>query len=125
METSRQWSALVSSGDLESGMDFWANDAVMLPPDLPLLDGKEAIRDYIEAAADIPGFKISWEPISAHVSKSGDLAYMIERNIIEVDGPDGNKVLQHNKVVTIWRKDLTGKWRNVVDMWNAVPPPAE
>jgi steroid delta-isomerase-like uncharacterized protein len=125
MDLSRQWSATIASGDLEGGMDFWANDAVMLPPDLPLLDGKEAIREYVEAAAGIPGFKISWEPVSAHVSKSGELAYMLERNVTEVDGPGGNKVITHGKVVTVWRKDATGKWRNVVDMWNATPLPGE
>ena len=125
MDLSRQWSAVVASGDLDSGMDFWANDAVMLPPDLPLLDGKEAIRKYVEAAAEIPGFKISWEPVSAHVSESSDLAYMIEKNVTEFDGADGNKVITYGKVVTVWRKDPTGKWRNVVDMWNAAPSPDE
>ena len=122
MDLSRQWSGYVASGDLESGMDFWADDAVMLPPDMPVLDGKDAIRDYVEAAADIPGFKISWEPASAHISRSGDMAYMIERNVTEVDGADGNKVITQGKVVTVWRKDSQGNWKNVVDMWNIAPP---
>ena len=43
-------------------MDFWAEDALMLPPDLPVLSGKGEIREYVTGAADIPGFKISWEP---------------------------------------------------------------
>jgi ketosteroid isomerase-like protein len=123
MELSRQWSAVVASGDLDSAMNYWAEDAVMLPPDLPRVDGKEAIRDHVKTSKDIPGFKISWEPISAHVSKSGDLAYMIERNVTELDGADGNKIVTHGKVVTVWRKDSAGQWKNVVDIWNATPNP--
>jgi len=123
MELSQQWSTVVASGDSESAMDYWAEDAVMMPPDLPLLEGKEAIHEYVLASANIPGFKISWQPISAHVSKGGDMAYMIERNVTEFDGADGNKVVMHGKVVTVWRKDSTGKWKNVIDMWNATPPP--
>ena len=106
-------------------MDFWADDAVMLPPDLPILDGKQAIREYVEGAASIPGFKISWEPQTAHIAESGDMAYMIERNAIEFDDAEGNTVVTHGKVVTVWRKDSQGRWRNVVDMWNTAPPPAE
>jgi ketosteroid isomerase-like protein len=94
----------------------------MLPPDLPVLSGKAAIREYIMSAAKIPGFKISWEPASAHLSKSGDMAYLIERNVIEVDSDDGEKIVTHGKVVTIWRKDPDGQWKNVVDMWNTAPP---
>ena len=125
MELSREWSAIVSSGDLESGMDFWSDDAVMLPPDLPLLDGKDAIRAYVEGAAKTPGFSISWEPVSAHISHGGDMAYLIEKNVIELEDAEGNKVISHGKVITVWRKDAQGNWKNVVDMWNTAPPPAE
>jgi ketosteroid isomerase-like protein len=29
----------------------------------------------------------------------------------------------HGEVVTVWRKDVEGKWKKVVDMWNEMPPP--
>ena len=125
MQLSRDWSAMVGAGQLEESIDLWADDAVMLPPDLPVLSGKPAIREYVLGAANIPGFAISWEPESAHVSKSGDMAYLIERNIIELNGEDGEKIVTHGKVVTVWRKDSNGQWKNAVDIWNAAPPPAD
>ena len=125
MDLSRQWSAQVSSGDMESALSVWADDAVMLPPDLPLLDGKAVIEEYVTGAANIPGFQIRWEPLEAHVSNDGDMAYMLERNVIEVDGPDGNKIITHSKVVTIWRKNADGEWKNVVDIWNTAPAPID
>ncbi len=125
MQLSRDWSAMVGAGDLEASIDLWADDALMLPPDMPVLSGKPAIREYVLGAASIPGFKISWEPVSAHVSKSGDMAYLIERNVIEMDSENGDKIVAHGKVVTVWRKDSGGQWKNVVDMWNAVPQPAD
>jgi len=86
MQLSRDWSAMVGAGDLEASIDLWADDAVMLPPELPVLSGKPAIREDVLGAANAPGFKISWEPDTAHISKSGDMAYLIERNVIELDG---------------------------------------
>ena len=125
MQLSRDWSAMVGAGNYEAALDVWADDAFMLPPELPVLSGKDAIREFIAETAEIPGFKISWEPKSAHISESGDMAYLIERNVIEVTGENGEPIVMHGKVVTVWRKDANGDWKNVVDMWNGAPPPTD
>ena len=122
---SRDWSALVGAGELEASIDLWADDAVLLPPDRPVLIGKEVIRDYVISASSIPGSKISWEPDSAHISESGDMAYLIERNVIEFDGEDGAKIVTHGKVVTVWREDSEGQWKKFVGMWNATLQPVD
>jgi ketosteroid isomerase-like protein len=122
MNLSREWSAKVASAPVDEWIDFWAEDAVMMPPGLPAVRGKAAIRQYVEAAGKLPGFQIRWEPESAYVSKSGDLAYMIERNVTIVNDAQGNPVMTHGKVVTVWRKGADGSWQNVVDMWNEAPP---
>jgi len=123
MDLSREWSQKLGEGEMELAFTVWADDAVMLPPNFPMLDGKVAIREYIERASQMPGFKISWEPLRVQVSDSGDMAYMIERNVIELDGTDGKKIVRHGKVVTVWRKNDDGKWKNVVDVWNSAPGP--
>ena len=122
MKLSRDWSAKVASAPVDDWIDVWADDAVLMPPGLPAVRGKAAIRQYVEAAAQVPGFQIRWEPESAFVSAAGDLAYMIERNVATVTGPQGTPITTHGKVVTVWRKDSGGSWRNVVDMWNEAPP---
>jgi ketosteroid isomerase-like protein len=123
MQLSREWSALVSTAPVDEWIDFWAEDAVLMPPGSPPLRGKAAIREYVEAAVQIPGFQISWEPESVLVSRSGDLAYMVERNVTVVDDELGHPVTTHGKGVTVWRKDPDGSWRNVVDIWNEAPSP--
>ena len=123
MQLSREWSNRVATGNLDSIMAGWADDAVMMPPGLPPLVGKPAIQAYVEAGMRLPGFSIKWEPVSVHVAQSGDLAYMIERNVSTVNDSTGKPVTTHGKVVTVWRKDATGAWKNVIDMWNEAPPP--
>lgn len=123
MQLSRDWSAAAATGDIETVMEGWAEDAVMMPPALPPLRGKAAIRAFVEGAEQVPGFSISWEPVEVHVASSGDLAYMIERNLTIVHDPEGYPVQTHGKAVTVWRKDADGTWKNVVDMWNEAPPP--
>jgi uncharacterized protein (TIGR02246 family) len=122
MALSRDWSARAATEPIDNWIDIWADDAVMMPPGLPPVRGKAAIRQYVEAAAQMPGFQIRWEPESVVVSQSGDLAYMFERNVVTVNDPQGKAVTTHGKVVTVWRRGADGAWRNVVDMWNEAPP---
>jgi uncharacterized protein (TIGR02246 family) len=123
MQLSRDWSETVASGDAEATLAFWADDATVMAPGMPAFHGKEAIREFLDGMSKIPGFQISWEPISVHIADSGEMAYMIERNVATADDPSGNPVTTYGKVVTIWRRDAEGNWHNVVDMWNAAPPP--
>lgn len=122
MQLSRDWSDLAATGDVDAIMAYWADDARVFPPGMQAVEGKAAIREYVKAAMQIPGFAISWEPLSVHVASSGDMAYMIERNRTTVTDSLGSPVTTEGKVVTIWEKDDQGAWKNIVDTWNSVPP---
>ena len=121
MRLSREWSEVAGTGDLEATLAYWADDATMMPPGQPAVRGKDAIREYLKAGAAIPGFRVKWEPLEAHVAPSGDFAYLIERNQFSFQDSTGTPVTESNKSVTIWRKEPDGSWKNVIDMWNADP----
>ncbi len=121
MATSREWAAATATGDLERALAYWTDDAIVLPPDQPAVVGKAAIRAFVQHAASIPGFSITWQPELAVVSDGGDMAYMIERNQTTFTDPTGALQTQFGKAVTIWRKQPDGVWRCVVDTWNNNP----
>lgn len=121
MQISREWSKSASTDSIKKTLSYWANDAIVMSPGQPSLNGKKAIQEMVEGSSKIPGFKISWEPISVSVSKSGDMAYMIEQNQITVNDSLGQPTTEYNKGVTVWRKEADGSWKNVVDIWNADP----
>jgi uncharacterized protein (TIGR02246 family) len=121
MATSREWAAATATGDLERALAYWTDDAIVLPPDQPAVVCKAAIRAFVQHAASLPGFSITWQPELAVVSVSGDMAYMIERNQTTFTDPTGALQTQFGKAVTIWRKQPDGVWRCVVDTWNNNP----
>lgn len=121
MQISREWSETVAMGNIESILSYWADNAVMISPFEPTKIGKEAIRQMVEESLNTPGFSITWEPLSASVSKSGDMGYLIEENRMSWLDEDGNEVIMQNNVLTVWRKDSDGNWKNVVDMMSPKP----
>ena len=118
MEVSRQWA---NSQSNEEYLSYWADDAILIVPGQPTLRGKEEISKMLEGNAQVPGFKVDWEPQEAFVSKSGDLAYLIENISFAWNDSLGNQVKTFNKAVTIWKKQADGTWKNVVDTFNEDP----
>ena len=113
MQTSREWSKVAASGDMDKVLVYFADDAVMISAGRPPVRGRDALRSFLSETSKIPGFRISWEPLEAEVS--GDIGYMLERTQMTMTGPDGAPVTQQLQAVTIWRKQPDGSWKNVVD----------
>lgn len=122
MEISREWSRAASTGNVDAVMRYWADDAVVMMAGLPTFTGKDEIRRYVSESFNVPDFAISWEPLEARVSASGDLGYIVERTRVTLPSPEG-PMTHEFRAVSIWRND-GGGWRNVVDISNAPPGPA-
>ncbi len=119
MQASRDWSAAAVSRDAKKVLEFWADDAVMMSCGEPTLKGKEAIRQMVEGSLKDPNFSISWEPVSAEVSESGDMGYLLETSKITMTDSTGTSNEMNFDTVTIWQKQADGKWKNVVDVMSS------
>ncbi len=115
-----EWAATVSEGrDPERILSYWTDDAVVLPPGFPAVIGKAALRDYVKTSLQIPGFKLTWASSDVAFSPDGNLAYMFGRNAVTMNTRNGKPITTEGRGVTIWRRDVDGQWRCVVDIWNA------
>ncbi len=121
MELSREWAKTAGTGDTEKILNYWATDAIVMNPGQPSLRGHEAIRQMLVASSKIPGFAISWEPKEAYVSESGDIGYVIANNYLTMKDSLGNTKTTFNKGVEIWKKQIDGSWKNIVDIFNEDP----
>jgi uncharacterized protein (TIGR02246 family) len=121
MQTSRDWSGVVATGDVEKSLSYWADDAVVMSAGQPLLKGKKEIRKMVEGSFKTPGFKISWDPQSAEVSGSGDMAYLVEKVTMSMNDSTGKTITMHAKGVTVWKKQSDGSWKDVVDISTPEP----
>jgi ketosteroid isomerase-like protein len=119
------WSSASFEGkDIDRIVSFWSDDAHVLQPGLPPIDGKTAIRAFVTASLKIPGFKIHWVSEKPVFSPDGKMAYMLGAVETTAPGPNGTLQSTHGRGVTIWRRDSDGVWRCVVDITNDAPPAA-
>lgn len=119
------WSSVSFEGkDIERIVSYWSDDAHLLQPGLPPIEGKSAIRAFVTASLKIPGFKIHWESDKPVLSPDGKMAYVLSK--VETTAPGANGTLEstHGRSVTVWRRGEDGTWRCVVDISNDAPPAA-
>lgn len=122
LETDLEWSRVASEGaDPDRIASYWSEDAVLLLPGAPPMEGREAIHDFVARNAEIPGFHVSWEPVEVVVSPDGMLGYTIGENAFTAPDAGGEMVTTPGRYVTIWRKQPDGSWKCVVDMGNSGP----
>src|SRR6266513_2949131 len=120
-----EWADLATAGkDVDKVVSYWSDDAVLIFPGQPVLEGKAAIRAYVAGSFNTPGFKIHWVSQKPVFSPDGKFAYMRGTDELTVPGPSGNIMTVHLRGISLWRLDPDGQWRCVVDISNEEPPPA-
>ena len=118
-----EWADLATTRkDVEKVISYWTEDAVLIFPGQPLLEGKAAIRAYVTASFNTPGFKIHWVSQRPVFSPDGKFAYMRGTDELTLPGPNGDLMTIHLRGISVWRLDPDKQWRCVVDISNEAPP---
>jgi len=122
MQRDSTWAALATAGkDLEGIVSYWTDDAVVMEPGQPAVEGKTAIHEFVKQSLATPGFRIHWVSQRPVFSADGSMAYMRGTDEMTVPGPKGAPMTLHLQGYSIWRKDADGQWRCVVDIANEAP----
>jgi ketosteroid isomerase-like protein len=123
LKVDKQWSAAAAEGkDIDLIVSFWSDDAIVFPPGAPAVVGKDSIRRFVQESLATPGFSIDWETTEVVVSPDATLAYSTGKNQTTFNDPEGKQLVVHGKAVAVWRKEPSGEWKCVIDIWNEDPP---
>ncbi len=111
------WSNAAQSKDLDKTVSYYADDASVLPPNMPIATGKDAIRAVWSQMLAAPGGSITFGPTKIVVSESRDLAYEIGTYQSTANDAQGKPATSTGKFVVAWQK-RGGQWKVVADIFN-------
>jgi ketosteroid isomerase-like protein len=93
----------------------FTEDAIMLPPNQPMVRGKQAIQELIQGWIDKIGGTIN-NPM-LEFGADGDLAYQVATYaFVDTKTPD------HGKFVEIFRRQRDGTWKVYLTIYNSDKP---
>jgi ketosteroid isomerase-like protein len=104
-------------------MSYYADDSVEVPNGGPIIQGKVNIAKGM-GFLDQKDNHLTWTPVGADISTSGDLGYTYGNYEFRSKDKDGKRVVDHGKYTSIWKKQGDGSWKVVLDMGNSSPEPA-
>lgn len=99
-------------------MSYYSDDAVEVLNGAPIIQGKVNIAKNM-GFLDDKNNHLTWKPVGADISSSGDLGYTYGTFEFRSLGKDGKPSVERGKYTSIWKKQKDGSWKVVLDMGNA------
>jgi len=108
------------TSNIDDVMKYVAEEAVLVPPNSPIIDGAKAIREAVKGMVKTKVISMSGGVTRLEIGKSGDLAYDIGQFCIVNQGPEG-PIKEEGYFVTLYKK-IDGQWKFMGQIWNNVNP---
>jgi ketosteroid isomerase-like protein len=105
----RNWDALAAE---------YTTDAVRMPPNQPPVQGRDAIRRWLELTPPITKFSFHLVDLQG----AGSFAFLRGSYTMTVAPPGGAPVSDSGKELVVLRRQADGSWLRVVDAWNSDLP---
>ena len=110
----------IRTGDVVAAANLYADEGMILPPNVGPVQGRGAIAAYFKTMTD-NGFSLKLTPTASWMD--GRLASRTGTYIV-LD--KNQKEIEHGKWLEVWQQQDSGRWLLVRDMWNSsdpLPPP--
>ncbi|MGA9998267.1 MAG: nuclear transport factor 2 family protein, partial [Pyrinomonadaceae bacterium] len=108
--------ASVSEGAAKAFSSYAADDLRLHREGQFPVKGKEAALAVLSAKPE----RLSWQPLRADVSRSGDLGYTYGTYELGGNGTDVG-AQETGNYLHIWKQQEGGKWKVVLDLLNPIP----
>ena len=115
---SAEWAKVAAAKDLEKTLSYYAEDASMFPPNMPIVTGPEARRKMWTTLFAPAELVFSNAATKVEVAKSGDLAYEIGTFEESFKDASGSPVKLVGKYIVVWKKQPDGQWKAIIDIFN-------
>lgn len=112
---SAAWVDTYNENDWDALAELFTADAIMMPPNSPAIVGRDAIAAW-EAEYET-GFQIAFDV--QEIGGEGDLAFVRGRSCVFIPLEGGGYGVDVGKYLEIRKRDETGKWLIVSDVFNS------
>jgi len=117
MASNESFMEALQAGDVETIVAHYTDNARVMPPNLPLIEGKARISDMWKANLEMGPMNLKVKTVTAEAFG----ATAIEEGAYKIYTPDG-QVVDHGKYIVIWKKK-DGTWKLHQDIFNSNQPP--
>lgn len=110
-----QWNKDYQAKDLDKISAHYADDAVLMVPDAPAMQGKDPIHNGMQEMLKDPALSLQFK--ASRIDVSGSLAYSQGTYVMQSTDAKTHKLMEeHGTYVTTYRKQADGSWKVEADI---------
>ena len=113
------WDKASEAKSAEGWLNFYAEDAIMMPPGENVCKDKSSRETSIRKMFAIPGMSLRFQTNKVELSQMADLGYAVGVYQWTSKDPTGKDYHEAGKYCETWKKQSDGNWKCIVDIWNA------
>lgn len=114
-DVTQEWEAARANGDADAIAALHTEDAQVMPPNAPMVEGRSAIRAYYRTVFESRAAPARFD--EREVIVFGRMTY--RQGIYEMEMPNGKR--EYGKFMQLW-KSVDGKWQLHRAMWSSSEP---
>ena len=115
-QMNRDFAKALLAGDAQAAANLYDENASLLPPNEPIVTGRENIKAYWQGAIDAGIVGVSVKTISA--DSDGDLGYEIGAYELKLKTENDSIVVDTGKYTEILHRNSEGQWISLYGMWS-------
>ena len=115
------FSKAVSNQDVDTLVEFYAADAKVLAPGVPMIEGAAAINGFLRMMLDEGARALEFESIV--VDGQADLVVDVGRYRLTMEPPGGEPMIDVGKYIAVSKRQGDGSLRLAYDTFNSDAPP--
>lgn len=97
---------------------YYSQDAVVLPPNAPVISGEAAIASFLKSFPPITNFEFTL----VHIEGTADMAWVQGAYNMTMTPEGSSPINDTGKYIEIWKKQADGGWKVVRDIFNSDLP---
>ena len=120
----QQWCTAVEAGDVTAVMNLYADDIVRMPPDAPVIQGKQAIEEVYRGGFELFSIEVTWpvEGTEEIIVADGWAFHLSEYFERFTPKAGGDTIEERGKIIEIIQQQPDGSWRFAREIWNRHSP---
>lgn len=111
-----------NNSDAAGIAEHFTEDAILMAPGVPAMEGREAVRDYYQSIFD--EYETELDSYYEEIKIDGDLAYGRGVATVRLVPKNGAESMEStSKYLNILQRQPDGTWKTTHDIWNSSDTP--
>ncbi|SFZ93961.1 Ketosteroid isomerase homolog [Flaviramulus basaltis] len=115
-QMNRDFASALIAKDAQAAANLYDENASLLPPNKPIIRGRENINEYWQGAID--GGLIEASVKTIYAESDGDLGYEIGTFELKFQSENDSIIVDTGKYTEILKRNSEGKWISLYGMWS-------